>query len=560
MTSMRVGSPGAAQAAEARDPGARVQFHALLELAEEARQAGDYRAGSDLAGRAAALAGAAGDAHRRGEALRSMANQLLRLGEHEAAISACQEAIAAFESVGDRAAVCATLSLQAMPLNDLGLHEDALAALARGREIAQELHDNDLLYWVHNRTGVVHGSMGNWALSTEYLTKALSMAGSMDAEARFCILNNVGDNAVHQVAELLDDGAVAEARAILAGALGHVAEALRLAQAAAHPYRESICLDNFGMLLALAGDFRGAEQMIDDSHAIAVIHGYRSLESGALLHQARVRLMRGDHAAAVTGLRTALELADDAGEKPLALEIHRELADAYEQVGEPAAALRHYREYHRLERAAHNDVAAARARLATHHFELDNARLEADNARLESELHRIHSAELEADKRALRKQASEDPLTGLPNRRQVEQRLPELAAGAGPLCIAVADVDHFKEVNDRFGHPVGDRVLQELAGLLRTGVRPNDLIARLGGEEFLIAFDGLPLAEAAERCEALRRRVAEADWEAVQPGLRLTISLGVAAVVPGGDVEAATALADQRLYDAKRAGRNRVGG
>ena len=557
MTTMRVGSPGTGVLAAA-DPGAEVQVSALLELAEEARSAGDYRAGSDLAARAAALAGQTGDPRRQGEALRSLANQLLRLGEHEAAITACENAIAALEAVSELAGVCATLTVQAMPLNDLGLHEEALAALARAREIAQELRDPELLYWVHNRTGVVHGSMGNRALSTKYLMRALSMADDMDDEARFCILNNVGDNAVYQIPELRAHGDFAGAEATLRDALGYVDEALRLARAASHPFRESICLDNYGMLLAVAGDYRGAEQMIDDSRAIAAIHGYRSLESGALQHQAQVRLLRGDHAGALTGLIAALERAQAAGEKPLEMEIHRELADAYEQVGDPAAALRHYREYHRMERAAHNDVAAARARLATYHFELDNARLEADNARLEAELHRIRSAELEADKLVLHKQASEDPLTGLPNRRYAELRLNELAAAGETCCVAVADVDHFKSVNDRFGHPAGDRVLQRVAELLRTGVRDTDLVARLGGEEFLIAFPGLSAAEAASRCELLRARVAAADWESLEPGLGLTISLGVAELVLGGDLSMAVAVADQQLYVAKRSGRNRV--
>ena len=530
----------------------------LLKAAEEARQAGDYRAGSELARRAAALAETAGDGPGRARALRSLANQLLRLGELEPAVTAYRDAVAVLESIGDRAGLCDVLTVQSMPLTDLGLHEEALEVLSRAREIAQELPDHDLLYWVHNRTGVVHGSLGNRALSTEYLMRALSMAGGMDAEARFCILNNVGDNAVYQVAELRAAGDTAGAEQTLQAALGHVTEALRLARAAAHPFRESICLDNYGMLLALAGDYPGAERMIEESRSIATAHGYRSLESAALQHQAHVRLMRGECAAAITGLLEALERAFEAGEMPTAMEIHRELSGAYERVGDPASALRHYREYHRLERASHNDVAAVRARMAVHGFELDNARLEADNARLEAELHRVRTVELEADKLALQQQATEDSLTGLPNRRYAELRLPALAAGGGPLCVAVADVDLFKSVNDRFGHPVGDQVLRQIAAVLLAGVRDTDLVARLGGEEFLIGLDGLSLPEAAARCEQLRSAVAGFDWAAVQPGLAVTMSVGVAAVPPGGDLAATTALADQRLYAAKRNGRNRV--
>lgn len=539
------------------DPAA-VQVGVLLDLAEEYRLAGDYRAGSGVARQAADLAASAGDRPGQARALRSLANQLLRLGAQEDAVTACREAAAVLAGVGDEAGRCQVLTLEAMPLNELGMHTEALDVLAQGREIAQRLGDRELLYWVHNRTGVVHGSMGNRDLSTEYLMRALTIVEGMDAEARFCILNNVGDNAVHEVARLRAAGEHERAEQTLQGALAYVDEALGLARAAANPFRESICLDNFGMLRALAGDFATAARMIEDSRAIAVIHGYRSLESAALQHQAHVRLMRGECAAVIEGLLEALDRAVEAGEKPMAMEIHRELSDAYEQVGDCGAALRHYRAYHAIERAAHNDVAAARARMAVHHFELDNARLETANAQLEAELHRVRSAELEADNRTWQRQASEDALTGLPNRRSVELRLPQLAAAPGPLCVAVADVDLFKGVNDRFGHFVGDEVLRQIAAVLRDNVRDDDLVARFGGEEFLIALDGLSLAEARERCEVLRAQVAAYPWDLVQPGLTVTISLGVAVVAAGGDLPAAMALADRRLYDAKHSGRNRV--
>jgi len=549
---------GISLAAECLAGAAAVQVSALLDLAEKSRLAGDYRAGSEMARQAAALAEASGNPAGQARALRSLANQLLRLGEQEAAVAACREAVAVLESVRDDVGICKVLTLQALALNALGMHEEALDVLARGRDIAQRLGDRDLLFWVHNRTGVVHGSMGNRELSTDYLMRALTMVEGMDAEARFCILNNVGDNAVYQVPRLRAAGDTAGAEKTLCGALSYIDEALALARSVAHPFRESICLDNYGMLLALAGDFAGATRMIDDSRAIAVIHGYRSLESAALQHQAHIRLIRGECAAAIEGLLDALDRAVDAGETPKAMEIHRELSDAYEQVGDLAAALAHYREYHALERAAHNDVAAARARIAVHHFELDNARLEADNARLEAELHRVRSAELEADNLSWQRQASEDALTGLPNRRFVELRLPELAAAGGPLCVAVADVDLFKGVNDQFGHFVGDEVLRQIAAVLRDNVRDNDLVARFGGEEFLIALDGVELDDARGRCEVLRAQVAAYPWEALQPGLAVTISLGLAVVPAGGDLPAGMTLADQRLYAAKRGGRNRV--
>ncbi|WP_213455959.1 GGDEF domain-containing protein [Rhizomonospora bruguierae] len=541
----------------------------LLDLAEEARLRGDYRTGSNLAREGAALAAEAGDGAGRARALRSLATQLLRLGEHEAAVTACSDALALLETAGDELGMCETLTAQAMPYNDLGLHEEALEALGRAHQIAQRLNNRTLLYWVHNRTGVVHASMGRHAVSTEYFVRALTMVEGLDDDARFCILNNIADNAVYRVPELRADGDEAGAARVLKEALGYIEEALSLARAAAHPFQESLAVDNLGMLRALQGEYDAAIGLIEESRTIAVARGYRSLESAALQHLAQVRLMRGDCRAGIEGLTIALDRALTMGEKPLAMVIHRELSEAYERIGDYPAALRHYRRYHRLERAAHNDVAATRARMMMHTFELDNARLEADNARLEMELHRIRSLELEADKEVLERRAvdlsrrvHEDPLTGLANRRVVDVRLPELttaATNAGrPLCLAIADVDLFKGVNDRFGHLLGDDVLRQIATVLRGGVHGEDLVARLGGEEFLLAFQGADLTEAYRRCERLRVGVAEYPWRLLHPGLAVTISIGVAEHDPELDHKALMARADKQLYQAKRGGRNRV--
>jgi len=514
----------------------------LLGLAESCRVAGDYQAGSVAARQAAALAAETGDAAAQATALRSLATQLMRLGQLENAVAASREAIAVLERTGDEASICQALTVQAMPLNDLGMHQEALEVLAQAREIAQRLGDRDLLYWVHNRTGVVHGSMGDRTLSSDYLMRALSMAEGMDTEARFCILNNLGDNAVYEVARLREEGEPDRAGQMLSSALGYVEEALRLAREAGNPFREAISLDNYGMLLALDGDFDGAYGLVEQARTLAARHRYSSLASSVLQHQARIRAMRGDHAGAIEGLLKALELSGAAGEKPMVMEIHLELSNAYETIGDTGSALRHYRVFHTLEREARNDVAAVRARMAGQAFELDNARHEV-------ELHRERSAELE-------RQAGEDPLTGLPNRRYAERALAELAKQ--PLCVAVADADHFKGVNDRYGHFVGDEVLRQIAAILRDNVRENDFVARYGGEEFLIALSGAGVEDARARCEALRVQVAGHPWEQIEPGLRVTISLGLAVLPEGGDLPSAMTAADQRLYTAKRTGRNRV--
>ncbi len=124
--------------------------------------------------------------------------------------------------------------------------------------------------------------------------------------------------------------------------------------------------------------------------------------------------------------------------------------------------------------------------------------------------------------------------------------------------VALADVDHFKQINDGYSHSVGDRVLQKVARIFGDRVRSTDLIARYGGEEFLFCFIGAGEDMAAQVCEDLRRTVEEADWSEVAPGLRVTISMGVVGRTAAVTAESMVATADARLYRAKHMGRNLV--
>ena len=152
-----------------------------------------------------------------------------------------------------------------------------------------------------------------------------------------------------------------------------------------------------------------------------------------------------------------------------------------------------------------------------------------------------------------------DPLTGAMNRRgfdrQLAARTEHERAHRTPFCLVMIDVDHFKSVNDEFGHPQGDAVLQQLAGLLRGALRPDDVLARFGGEEFVALLTGCELADGLLVAEKLRSAVEQHDFGLGRP---VTASFGVA---PRGDAGSAKELleaADANLYAAKNAGRNQV--
>lgn len=149
-----------------------------------------------------------------------------------------------------------------------------------------------------------------------------------------------------------------------------------------------------------------------------------------------------------------------------------------------------------------------------------------------------------------------DPLSKLLNRRGFEQAL-----AAVPLegCMIVGDIDHFKRVNDRFGHLAGDAVIAGLAAIIAAALPPGGIAARTGGEEFAIFLPRATVADGAGLATQIRKRFAAADWGGIGVTTPLTASFGVAPTRPGDrGVHEVTSRADQGLYAAKNAGRNRI--
>ena len=181
--------------------------------------------------------------------------------------------------------------------------------------------------------------------------------------------------------------------------------------------------------------------------------------------------------------------------------------------------------------------------------------------RPQDELDRLRREHAEA-----REQSRRDSLTASYNRRYLDERLASLLSdldGAAlrttGLCLALVDIDHFKLVNDTYGHLLGDRVLQRLVGVLGSGLPGGAFCARFGGEEFALVLSGHGYADAVEICETARDRVARHPWDELADGLHGTVSAGVAHCVGWPtEVERLVGEADVLLYTAKQAGRNAV--
>ncbi|HSZ12996.1 MAG TPA: diguanylate cyclase [Solirubrobacteraceae bacterium] len=220
-----------------------------------------------------------------------------------------------------------------------------------------------------------------------------------------------------------------------------------------------------------------------------------------------------------------------------------------------------------LERQAFRELSELQLRLERATLEASAARqtstaLAAKNRQLadaHSELE-CRAGELEVLQGQLREQAERDWLTGLHNRRYFARELERLATEQRGdwFSLAIIDLDHFKSINDRFGHEIGDHVLVRVAALLCEVLRQQDVVVRSGGEEFLVLMPGTEVNAAAACCERIRQRLRGEPWEQVVAGLTVTASVGVASTDDPDQLAALTRSADQRLYEAKRSGRDRV--
>jgi len=188
-------------------------------------------------------------------------------------------------------------------------------------------------------------------------------------------------------------------------------------------------------------------------------------------------------------------------------------------------------------------------------------RMSGSLARTHAELRESHD-KIQAQALDLHELSIRDPLTNLFNRRhfdaQAEILFNQSIRYGRPFTIMLGDLDHFKKINDRLSHAVGDEVLRQVSALITANVRKSDIVARYGGEEFVIAFPESDLQRAARSCEKLRKFVENHPWGEIHPDLKVTISMGLCDNADLGSVEKMLNEADEHLYEAKNQGRNRL--
>ena len=523
----------------------------LLAQAEAARAAGDLAAGlaaADQAWSALTLALAESDPPRRRRAGLLRTYFLYRSGRLGNLVETGLEVLPLLRAEGPATELIDLLRTVALCACDSNRLDVALRCAQEAHRLALGLGDVGRLSLAVNTMGCFFERTGDPWQAERLLHEARTLAQTQtESHPKFAALNNLAAVLIGSFHLLRDAVGIEEAREPLRRALPFAREAVTMGVKAGDPFHKGFTLGNLGEILVNLGQADEAAATLAQAHDEALRGGFDAQRWRIAVARGEWHLLQSQPQAAWDVLDGALQESTASNVRMTQLRLHHTLWRAGRELGRHADALAHLQTYLQLERM--RTVTQQRAQ-----SELFVTRLEAEQMRVEAHRHRTLARELEADVRR-------DPLTGLGNRRELERRWPQLLAQAAaddtPLAVAMLDLDGFKQVNDARGHAVGDLVLVALAGLLRTHTRAADLVARMGGEEFLLALPDTSPGRALEVCERLREQVAAYAWHALAPGLQVTISAGLACSPPG-ERDTLIETADAALYRAKSAGRNRV--
>jgi diguanylate cyclase (GGDEF)-like protein len=498
-------------------------FNHLAKRVHELTVRGNDLEALRVADESEAIAAALGDARTVGLVWQGRMYAYIALGRFQEALEAGERLLELNERLGPASSVAKTLADLAEVLIKMGRLDEGLHRLARATVLLEVVSPANLRYFS------ALSSVCDGARAAELYEFADECAAS--AAAAFPAKSRHRAAAEMQRAELLLEW-------------GLRLEQIGLAEEAGARFRRSVSLVLYWaqvfedsplpvalLVLGLAKTGQGAEAVLLAEALIGALHTAGQRHEARLVHlgYAAALRQRGDLRAAHRELMAGAEMAEQPWQH---LIFQHELATlaAEEQPGEATGtmlvALRGQARYlWRLRLERRTMLQQARRRV-----ELEEARARADRA------------------------AASDALTGLGNRRQFDRQIETLH---GSVVLMLVDVDKFKMINDRYSHGVGDRVLREVASVLRAHCRQDDVPIRFGGDEFAL-FLRTDLATAARVGERIRQVIAARDWSELGLGLRVTLSIGVAALADGMDGRDLFDHADRQLYAAKRRGRDQL--
>ena len=484
------------------------------------------------------------------EALRTLGRYCMSRSDNGRALEFFQKSLRLFEQSGIGKEIALTRSYLGVAFCGLGDYPRAAELLRQSLREAEEQQDPVLSAEVLNDLSYTYVMAGEPDMALRHLKRAIQTFREREEYLRLCwTLESIGraylligcqDEALRCVLEAVD----------LADRLKARIDMVRMRLSAGEMYRA-------------LGNFIAAQMVFEEVLALARETGMRGEECSALLSIAELHLLKSSPEPALALLEEAETIAVQTGIKPFLRRCCQLLSRAKKALGDFPSALEYHERFYEVDKEIFNTETDQRLRNVQALYQLETARKETELYQL-----RAQALQQEVDERRrtaaiLEKAASTDPLTDLLNRRAffdlAEKAFHESRCAGLHLSIILIDVDHFKEVNDRYGHLVGDRALALIAERLRDQLRADDAIARYGGEEFIVLLPGVSRTGAVHLAERLRLAVASLPIQARGVSVPVTLSLGVTSMhpdMPAESLDQLIAQADTALYAAKDQGRN----
>jgi diguanylate cyclase (GGDEF)-like protein len=536
---------------------AEPDFRVVIERARAELSAGNLQWARDLGDEAVQAARASASSAMLVDALEVLASAHARRGDPMKGLAAALEGAQLARGGADVRREARLLALAASAYLDVSEPADALVLLEQAITCMAGAGDPALEAEILHAAGWAMKEVGRASAGRELALRALERATGVEHRSvRADALVSLGDIEADIAASMPDS---LEREAVLDRAHEALAEAVELARATGKSDFEARALGNAGAVWALRGKHEIAIEI--QQHALEMMLGGGDVHAAIESH---LRLGRSERALGRNGparehLTRSLELARTRNAKFDEARAHEELAMIGESERDFEAAYRHLSLARSLEREIVGDRAVRSAELMALRVAAEESSREAAELREQSRTLTELSQQLKREREMFAQQALVDPLTGLANRRALEQTFAALATDAPTAMrtVAVADIDHFKEINDRFGHAVGDEVLRAVGAILERFARREDLVCRYGGEEFVLVLGSYDERLAHSVTERIRAAIEANRWATIHPDLRVTISIGLAAGA-AADMNGVLLAADALLYRAKRAGRNLV--
>jgi diguanylate cyclase (GGDEF)-like protein len=486
------------------------------------------------------------------------------------------------------------LHAQGTAWDQLSNYPSALKFYIREKELSLAFNNLHKQARAENAAGVVYSLMGNYAAGLQcFFAACQAYEDLMEPSQQANVLNNLGYSLI-----MLNDSQRAlpylqrseklaretGARSLLAAVLDSICHAwLNLGdfeQALIYSLESILISRNVGILreecmyCLSAGrvyqaldEISTAKESFRMSLDLAKNNGFRREETEALRRLAATELNEGLLEQAQDHLQQSITIAEAIQARHELFQSHQDLAEVYKQAGDYRQALLHYEQFHQVQQEVFNHEVDLRYKSLEVMHQLDQIQKESIIYQLKN---RALQEEIENRKQALavaELEASTDSLTGLLNHReffrQAENCLVSARREGTGIAILMLDVDYFKTINDSYGHAAGDGVLITLSSRLRRFLRSNDLIGRIGGEEFCILLSGVSSVTARCIAERIRKGIEKQPFRVSETPVQVTVSLGLAAYTHGEAdhslaINQLIANADQALYEAKHTGRNRV--